>query len=191
MVNWVCTFPMCWKEQLKQYEYNKDWDAAISLMQVIIDDTPDELDSYLCMNYLLMDILVNEMYDNSKHGYYADLLKKYCLESYRRFSNNSEYLFYIGFIASMSEWYFGIEMEDVESMLKKATNLDSESLLYEWGYCCIPNQRAEVNTETKYSLSKQILENDMLMKNITKKGLLGEYLEEFILSVYESTRVLL
>lgn len=75
MVNWVCTFPMCWKEQLKQYEYNKDWDAAISLMQVIIDDTPDELDSYLCMNYLLMDILVNEMYDNSKHGYYADLLK--------------------------------------------------------------------------------------------------------------------
>ena len=36
---------------------------------------------------------VNEMYDNSKHDYYADLLKKYFLESYSRFSNNSEYLF--------------------------------------------------------------------------------------------------
>ena len=88
------------------------------------------------------------------------------LESYSRFSNNSEYLFYIGFIASMSEWYFDIEMEDVESMLKKATYLDPESLLYKWGYCCILNQRAEVNTETKYFLSRQILENDMLMKNI-------------------------
>ena len=182
---------MCWREQLKQYEYNKNWNAAIKLMQVVIDDNPNDIDGYLFMNYLLMDILVNEMYDNSKHDYYADLLKKYFLESYSRFSNNSEYLFYIGFIASMSEWYFDIEMEDVESMLKKATYLDPESLLYKWGYCCILNQRAEVNTETKYFLSRQILENDMLMKNIMKKGLLGEYLKEFMLWVYESTKVLL
>ena len=102
---------MCWREQLKQYEYNKNWNAAIKLMQVVIDDNPNDIDGYLFMNYLLMDILVNEMYDNSKHDYYADLLKKYFLESYSRFSNNSEYLFYIGFIASMSEWYFDIEME--------------------------------------------------------------------------------
>lgn len=143
------------------------------------------------MNYLLMDILVNEMYDNSKHDYYANLLKKHFLESYRRFSNNSEYLFYIGFIAFMSEWYFDIEMEDVESMLKKATYLDPESLLYKWGYCCIPNQRAEVNTETKYSLLRQILENNKLMENIIQKGPLGEYLKEFMLSIYESKKVLL
>ena len=91
----------------------------------------------------------------------------------------------------MSEWYFDIEMEDVESMLKKATYLDPESLLNKWGYCCILNQRAEVNTETKYFLSRQILENDMLMKNIMKKGLFGEYLKEFMLLVYESTKVLL
>ena len=167
---------MCWREQLKQYEYNKNWNAAIKLMQVVIDDNPNDIDGYLFMNYLLMDILVNEMYDNSKHDYYADLLKKYFLESYSRFS---------------SEWYFDIEMEDVESMLKKATYLDPESLLYKWGYCCILNQRAEVNTETKYFLSRQILENDMLMKNIMKKGLLGEYLKEFMLLVYESTKVLL
>jgi len=89
---------MCWREQLKQYEYNKNWNAAIKLMQVVIDDNPNDIDGYLFMNYLLMDILVNEMYDNSKHDYYADLLKKYFLESYSRFSNNSEYLFYIGFI---------------------------------------------------------------------------------------------
>lgn len=127
----------------------------------------------------------------SKHDYYADLLKKYFLESYNRFSNHSEYLFYIGFIASMSEWYFDIEMEDVESMLKKATYLDPESLLYKWGYCCIPNQRAEVNTETKYSLLRQILENNKLMENIIQKGPLGEYLKEFMLSIYKSTKVLL
>ena len=48
-----------------------------------------------------------------------------------------------------------------------------------------------MNTETKYFLSRQILENDMLMKNIMKKGLLGEYLKEFMLLVYESTKVLL
>ena len=68
---------MCWREQLKQYEYNKNWNAAIKLMQVVIDDNPNDIDGYLFMNYLLMDILVNEMYDNSKHDYYADLLKKY------------------------------------------------------------------------------------------------------------------
>ena len=66
---------MCWREQLKQYECDKDWDTAIRLMQIVIDDNPNDMDGYLFMNYLLMDILVNEMYDNSKHDYYADLLK--------------------------------------------------------------------------------------------------------------------
>lgn len=107
---------MYWREQLKQFEYRKDWESAIKLIQVVIDDTPNDMDGYLSVNYLLMDILVNEAYDNSKHDYYADLLKRYFLESYCKFSNNSEYLFYIGFIASMSEWYFDIKMEDVESV---------------------------------------------------------------------------
>lgn len=41
---------MCWREQLKQYEYNKNWNAAIKLMQVVIDDNPNDIDSYFFMN---------------------------------------------------------------------------------------------------------------------------------------------
>ena len=34
---------MCWREQLKQYECDKDWDTAIQLIQIVIDDNPNDM----------------------------------------------------------------------------------------------------------------------------------------------------
>lgn len=38
---------MRWREQLKQYECDKNWDATIKLIQIVIDDTPNDMDGYL------------------------------------------------------------------------------------------------------------------------------------------------
>lgn len=51
-------------------------------MKNIIEQNPNDLDTYLEMNCLLMNLLVEEDYDKNKHEYYANLLKKYFIESY-------------------------------------------------------------------------------------------------------------
>ena len=101
-------------------------------MQDTISENDSNVDAYLSMNYLLMNILVEEQYDPNDHDYYAGLLKKYFIESYAKFSNNPEYLFYIGQIACLSEWYFDIEIEEAQSMMIKASEFESGNILYKW-----------------------------------------------------------
>ena len=86
---------MSWKNQLKQLESKKEWDAAIQYMQNIIVESPSCLDAYVSICYLLMNLLVEEDYDRIKHDYYTALTKKYFDESYAKFSNNPEYLLII------------------------------------------------------------------------------------------------
>jgi len=168
---------MEWKESLRKYEQTKDWKSAIELMQKTISSNPNSLDAYLSMNYLLMNLLVEENYDNRKHDYYAGLLKKYFIESYSKFVHNPEYLFYISIIAHMSEWYFDIDIEEAKTMLKEAIRLDPGNTLYKWGYDAYIDMS---NTSGKYKdklYAKKILAEDSLIKDKLKsKGSLGEYI---------------
>lgn len=125
---------MNWKKTLISLEKAKAWDEAIEFMQKIISENPDDLDAYIGINYLLMNLLVEEDYDTDKHKYYAKLTKQYFLESYAKFSDNAEYLFYTGLTGCMSEWFFGLEREQVKSMMKKALYLEPENIIYQWIY---------------------------------------------------------
>jgi hypothetical protein len=177
---------MTQKNKLLRIEHEFNLDMAISYID---DNHKKDLDDYLRIIFILMDFLSNRQYTEDEYHLIRNMIKDFFLYTKLKYSHNPEYLFYIGFIASMSEWYFGIEWNDVESMLKKAMYLAPENLLYKWGYCCIPDQRAEVNTEIKHSLSMQILKSNMLMEKIAQKGLLGECLKGFIHSMYESTKI--
>ena len=70
----------------------------------------------------------------------AELLKTYFEKSYNLFSNNAEYLFFIGKILHIAEWYFGLEDDKLAvEMQKKAMEKEPENILYEWAYrlsCC-------------------------------------------------------
>lgn len=50
-----------------------------------VNKNPESLAAYLSVCYLLMNLLVEEDYENSKHDYYAKLLKHYFDESYFKF----------------------------------------------------------------------------------------------------------
>lgn len=125
---------MFWKEKLKQLEKAKQWDFAIDFMQEIIAGNPNDMDAYMAMNYLLMNLLVEEQYDFSKHDYYAQILKEYFDKSYVKFSHNAEYLFYMGKIAFMSVWYFGMETENARAMVYEAMRLEPNNILYQDTY---------------------------------------------------------
>lgn len=146
---------MNWKEQLKKYEYTKEWKSAIDLMWKTIDDNPQNLDAYLCVNYLLMNLLVEKDYESSERNYYAGLLKKYFLESYSKFSNNPEYLFYTGITAYLSEWYFDIDIEEAKTMIKEASRLEPENVFYKWGYYTYLDMSNESNKQQGINYAKK------------------------------------
>jgi hypothetical protein len=145
-------------------------------MQDTIRKNDSNVDAYLSMNYLLMNLLVEEHYDPNEHDYYAGLLKKYFIESYAKFFNKPEYLFFIGKIASISEWYFDIELEEVQRMIKKAANLEPENILYQWSNYSDLDMRDSHNKEKIILYAKQALSEPKVKEELKSKGALGKYL---------------
>lgn len=163
---------MNWKEVLKKLEREQFWDEAIEYMQKIIDQYPNDLDAYLAINYLIMNILVEEDYDETKHDYYASLLKQYFDESWEKFSNNAEYLFFIGYISVMSPWYFGLDWEDPEKLLMKSFDIDNLNILYKW---VIYSKKSFHDFNKKKEYAKLILKDNSPIKiKLKEKGSLGD-----------------
>ena len=164
---------MSWKYELENLEKNKMWDSAIELMEKVIEEEPYDVDAAISMNYLLMNLLVEEDHDEAKHDYYADLAQKYFLASYHRFYNNAEYLYYTGRTACMSEWFFGIEMEDAIAMMQKAMQLEPNNIVYQWASDSLEDK----DQTAAISYAHIVLQDDSPIKKILKlKGALGNYL---------------
>ena len=138
---------MNWKEQLSKIESHfghhekRDWKPAVELVKSLIDKYPNDVEVYIRTIYLIHNILVEEKYSNDEHDEMADLLKKYFEKSYSLFSENAEYLFFVGKILYIAEWYFGLD-DDLKpttdrlacKMQKKAMDKEPENILYEWAY---------------------------------------------------------
>jgi len=168
---------MTWKERLRKLELSKQWDDAIQFMQSVIRDYTDDVDAYICMNYLLMNLLVEEDHDRNKSDYYEMLAKKYFNESYAKFSNSAEYLFFTGTTAVMSEWYFGIDVADYERMLEKAMTLDPDNPLYKRTYYINLDEKIASDKEkmTQYA-HITLAKNSPIQQQLETKGAVGEYI---------------
>jgi len=169
---------MNWKEQLLKFEQSKDWRSAIDLLQTIIRENSSSIDAYLSMNYLLMNLLVEEDYNSDEYDYYTNLLKKYFVESYAKFSQIPEYLFFIGKIACISEWYFDIKFEEAQRMMKKAAVLEPENVLYRWAIYSDFDMRDSGNKEKVMLYAKEALRDETVTGVLNAKGSLGKYLED-------------
>lgn len=168
---------MNWKTHLRKLELNKQWDQAIEFMQIIIEANPDDMYAYIYINFLLMNLLVEEDYDESKYNYYAKLTKKYFDESYAKFSNNAEYLFCSGITAVMSEWYFGLNTDGYQKMLTKAAELEPDNMLYKRSYYIHLNRNIDIQlTEAKYYAHLILQDDSALTKQLRSYGALSEYL---------------
>ncbi|MDM1406800.1 hypothetical protein [Myroides sp. DF42-4-2] len=167
---------MNWKTQLLRLEQSKDWKTAINLLEETIKQDSNSIEAYLSMNYLLMNLLVEEQYDSKEHDYYAELLKKYFIESYSKFFDEAEYLFYIGQIACMSEWYFDIDIEKAHSMMKKASELEPNNILYKWANYIDLDMCELSNKKIIILYSKNALSVPAVIMDLESKGALGKYL---------------
>ncbi|HEV2601198.1 MAG TPA: hypothetical protein VGT41_02780 [Candidatus Babeliales bacterium] len=169
---------MAWQNTLLSFEQNKQWHQAITYMQNVIAEHPNDVDVAIFMNYLLMYVIVYEGMDVIIDEYYQFLAKKYFKESYAKFSENAEYLYFSGRIAVMGQWYFDLEDEEVEDMLAKALQLDKDNQLYQWSF------RSDLhlsNLECKYFSKTLIADGSSVRKQLESKGAVGAYLLRMII----------
>lgn len=132
---------MIWEKQLSDIENHfghhekRDWVLDIELVKSLIEKYPNNVEVYIRTIYIIHNILVEEDYPNDRHDEIADLLKTYFDKSYSLFSEDAEYLFFIGKILHVAEWYFGLEDNTLAmEMQKKAMEKEPGNILYEWAY---------------------------------------------------------
>ncbi|MBD2676053.1 hypothetical protein H6G47_19805 [Aphanizomenon flos-aquae FACHB-1416] len=174
---------MNWKEQLDNLQDSKQWKSAIDLIVKTINNNSEDVEGYIRIIYLLHNILLEE------HDPMANLLRKYFEESYQKFSENPEYLFFVGKILYIAEWYFGIDddFKPLEEKLafkmqKKAFEKDSDNQLYQWAYLFSLNE-----IDKAFLLSNEILNGENKYLNWLKtKGLPGRYIIQSLEFCYEN-----
>ncbi len=186
---------MNWKDKLSEIESafgrheQRDWKPVIKLVQDLMTKYPENVEANVRAIHLLHNILVEEEYSDSEQQIITDLLIKYFNESQQRFCENSEYLFFIGKILHIAEWYFGIneEMKTVEETLafkmqKKAFEKEPDNQLYEWAYLFSKDEKKKA-----FTLSKQILyEGNNWLEWLSTKGFPGTYLIESLKYCYDN-----
>lgn len=185
---------MNWKDTLKILEQNEEFDVAIFFMRKVIQEDPEDVDAYIYILFRLMYIIVEgscyfsnvsrtetryikQQYYDSKDHEYGLLALQYFQEGYIKFSENAEFLFYIGVTAVMSEWHFGIDVKDYDAMLKKAITLEPYNPLYQRSYYIELDRNDDNNKQKIITYAELVLcEYSPIKKILQSKGTIGEYL---------------
>jgi len=185
---------MNWKEKLSEIEISfghhekRDWRSAIKLVENLISEYPNNIEINVRAIYIIHNILVEEEYPNDEHDLMADLLKRCFSKSYQRFSENPEYLFFIGKILYIAEWYFGLsdDLKPLEKKLafrmqKKAYEMEFNNQLYEWAFVFSKDEKKKA-----FALSNQILNGESnWLEWLKTKGYPGTYVIESLEYCYE------
>jgi hypothetical protein len=166
-----------WKKQLRLLEQNKQWDEAIALLEEVLAGNSDDLDAYICLNYLLINVLIEEDFDDAKHDFYARTAKQTFVDSCHKFHNNAEYLFFTAITCYIAEYYYDIDYAQVQWMIKRALELEPENILYKWGYYLYLHQNDREHGKKGLPYAHVILDKDSQMhKYLESKGAIGFYI---------------
>jgi hypothetical protein len=176
---------MNWREQVAQLEHEGNFDITIFLLEEVIQEYPEEMDAYIILLHRFMDsILENPCYWSNtskdplrkiKEEYCEDKIKhdyreraQHCFdESYARFSDNPEYLYYASRLLLHAYDFMCLNVKEslLISMYEKAKASGYNSLI-EQGY---PKKEHDVEW------AKRILNNPSIQEQLATKGAAAKY----------------
>ena len=180
-----CKESMNWREQVAQLEHEGNFDIAVFLLEKIIQEHPDEMDAYIILLHRFTDsILENPCYWSNvsadplkkiKEEYYDDKIEhdyreraQHCFdESYARFSDNPEYLYYASRL--LLHAYDFMCMKVKESLL-----ISMETKARASGYNSFIEQSSPKN-EHDAEWAKRILNDPSIQEQLATKGAAAEY----------------
>lgn len=126
---------MNWQDRLDQLVMDKELETAIKLMRKVVEENPNDSWTYIQAIYLFHNILLEEDYPEVKQDDLILLLQDFFNKSKEKFSEDPEYLFFIGKILHIAEWYFGLDDNKLAFFFQeKAMKKEPGNLLYEWAY---------------------------------------------------------
>lgn len=176
---------MGWREQVAQLEYEGNFDIAVFLLEKVIKENPNDMDAYIILLHRFMDsFLENPCYwsniskdplkeikqeyceDKIWHGY-RQRAQKCFDESYARFSNNPEYLYYAPRLLLHAYDFMCLNIKEslLESMYEKS-KVGAYNSLIEEGY---PKDENDVEW------AKSILNDPSIQEQLATKGAAAEY----------------
>lgn len=144
---------MTWKKKLKMLEQNKKWNDAIKLMNDTIKETPDNIEIYIYFLFFFMNISFVDGIEKYAE-YYSKCAKECFQQSYLKFQDVPEYLFFAGIAVIFGGWLFNIDYEYARKMLDKAAELEPNNILYQW--TTISDMQ---DSEKAYAYARMILNN--------------------------------
>ena len=176
---------MNWREQVAQLEREGDFDIAVFLLEKVIKENPDEMDAYIILLHRFMDsCLENPCYWSNvskdplkeiKEKYYEDKIgqdyrqraQKCFDESYARFSNNPEYLYYASKLLLHAYDFMCLNVKEslLIEMCHKAKAIGYNKCLEE------RNQNDVDDTDW----AKRIINDPSIQKQLATKGAAAEY----------------
>jgi len=179
---------MNWKAQLSKIEQEfgfhreLNWQSSIDLVNKLLIKYPNDVELNIRAIYILHNILLEEKYPDKEMDRMIELLQEWFAQSRIKFSNNTEYLFFIGKILHIAEWFFGLKDNRLAlDFQKKAMEENPENLLYEWAY------RLSYSTDNQEEYLAYVLINNEKSKInwLKTKGFPGEYILEHLRICYE------
>ncbi len=166
---------MKWIE-LKLLEENNALDKAIGKCKKTIDENSESISTWVEAIYIFHEILTGTNYPTVKMPELAKLLFETFQISKAKFSEDPEYLFFLGKIMWIAPWYFGQDSDKLAlTFQEKAMSIDPKNELYRWAYLLSCNK----NEETQLA-NKILSENGETIKWLKSKGFQGEYVLEHL-----------
>ena len=105
----------------------------------------------------------------------VDALRKLSNVFREEYGEDAEYNFFVGYFMALSEWAFSQDdFETSHRMLKKASEIDPTSRLYDWGY------RFSMGDRSAQLLTRELVNNREQLEQLRSKGKFGEFIAEAI-----------
>lgn len=133
--------------KFEEFESAENLKEAYECLPEMLRSNSDNAEAWVRALYFLHNLVLEVMgvrdtgvhYDEAK-----DRLLDYFRQANAEFSDNAEYLFFMGIIGHVAEYYWG-EDDDVFAwkMSKKAVELEPGNRLYEWGSLDVRRNKTE------------------------------------------------
>jgi len=145
----------------------------IERLKNTIKDNTITLDNYVQVIFLLLLFLVDCHHSKEEHNKASHQLISYFKEAKKEYSENAEFLFFLGYFIPIAEWYFGVDDVSLAYQMREQAMLKSPgNILYEWAYYF-----SDPNNEQAGILSKKLLtQPDLGLNWLEEKGMPGRYI---------------
>lgn len=164
-----------WKNELKERFDAGDWSGCIIFLKGKLNHS-DDMDLYLNLLYLYMYYLVDVEDNQECFIAYQNEIKQYYKQASDLYMDRDEFLFYICFIASMSEWFLDLTMDDLKQIVRTIFRRHPENLLFKWEYALFCE-----NSIAQLGQRDLVVINDAkILKELSEKSVLGDAVLNFI-----------